>query len=773
LHLLRFVEAERAWAAGDLWSAACAFDVALREAAARPRPWHQALITERAGLFHLLHGLEHTGHTLLAEACRCYDAWGAGGKVRELQQRHAFLRALGGFRRDPTALGRGAEVSADTIDMMAILRASRALASETKLDRLIGCVIELLGAMVGATAVQVLLLRDHKQEWLLSTTANNGTVLHSVDQAGARGLLCLSAFRYAERTQEPLLVEDATRDDRFANDPYVAGLERCSLLVVPILIQGAPRAMLMLENRLSGGAFSADRLDAVMLIAGQLAVSLDNALLETDIRQSEQAKIELQRHNDELRVAKEAAEAASQAKSAFFTCMSHELRTPLNAVIGYTQLFKRSTGLDARATGWLNTIERSGEHLLALINDILDLSKIEVGKLDLCPGAANVAAFLQIVVDVIRVRAEEKNLVFSYEAAPNLPPVVEVDERRLRQILLNLLSNAVKFTDQGQVSLRVQVLSDGGTSVRLRFEVEDTGIGIDTAQFTTIFQPFEQFGDVQRRLAGTGLGLAISRRLARLMSSDINVASAVGRGSRFWFDLEVPVVRTETMPPPSRRMVTGYQGKRRTILIVDDVADNRALLSTLLYPLGFVVLEAGNGEEALTKVQTRCPDLVLMDVLMPVMDGLESARCLRQLESCRQVPIILVSASVSSLDQQKSLAAGANALLGKPVDFDLLLQQIGALLQIAWTYEASSDAAAVEAPVVIPPAEEMEILHRIVRAGSMREIRERASYLVALDERYRPFADKLSRLARAYQSKAIASFVEQYLPTNSDDAELP
>jgi diguanylate cyclase (GGDEF)-like protein len=280
LHLLRLVDAERAWAIDDLPAALSAFDAALREVAPRRRPWHRALITERAALCHLAYGLEHTGHTLLGEAQRAYEAWGATAKVRKLGRQYPFLSAQAAeptHGRHERESMRSVTMSNDAIDLLGILNASQILSSETNLDRLRSRVVEVLSALTGATTVQVLLRGDNGQGWVLPV-ADDETPL-SVEDAGARGLLPLSAFRYAERTRERLLVDDATHDDRFARDPYLAELTACSLLVVPIIIRGEPHAMVMLENRLSRGAFSAERLDGVMLIAGQLAVSFDNALV--------------------------------------------------------------------------------------------------------------------------------------------------------------------------------------------------------------------------------------------------------------------------------------------------------------------------------------------------------------------------------------------------------------------------------------------------------------------------------------------------------------
>jgi PAS domain S-box-containing protein len=283
-HLVRLVDAERAWASGAEWAAAREFDAAQHEVSGRSRPWHRAFILERAAAFHLAHGLGHTGYRLLAEARHAWQAWGATGKVRELDRVYPFLRtdhpgtSTGGgtglsFGR---SLGASMVASAEGIDLLAVLKASQALSTETNLDRLRERVVAVLTAMTGATGVHLALWNDDTRQWQLTTAAGAGL---TVGSSGADAVPW-KAFRYAERTGEPLRVDDATTDDRFARDPYLGGLDVCSLLVVPILAHGKPRAMLVLENRLTRGAFSPDRLDAVLLIAGQLAVSLDNALAE-------------------------------------------------------------------------------------------------------------------------------------------------------------------------------------------------------------------------------------------------------------------------------------------------------------------------------------------------------------------------------------------------------------------------------------------------------------------------------------------------------------
>jgi CheY-like chemotaxis protein len=376
------------------------------------------------------------------------------------------------------------------------------------------------------------------------------------------------------------------------------------------------------------------------------------------------------------------------------------------------------------------------------------------------------------LVDIIRVKAEEKILLFTYQASPDLPASITVDDKRLRQVLLNLLGNAVKFTDCGAISLRVQraagSLPQGEqTKARLRFEVEDSGIGMSEEQVSRIFQSFEQVAEVRRREGGTGLGLAISQQLVHLMGGDIQVESHLGKGSLFWFELELPAAAAPLAALPEPRTVIGYEGLSKKVLIVDDVPQNRAMLTDALQALGFDVTDANNGQECLDMLDRVGPDLIVMDVMMPVMDGAEATRRIRNLPEFARIPIIITSASVSHDDELKSHAVGANAFLPKPIEQDILLKTIGEVLSLNWINEEFPRKPVGEwegeaLDVVIPPQDEIEALCQLARLGDMQKISERADYLQALDPCYAPFARQLRSLAQRYQSKAIAALVERH-----------
>jgi PAS domain S-box-containing protein len=505
-------------------------------------------------------------------------------------------------------------------------------------------------------------------------------------------------------------------------------------------------------------------MDTRILHTKKLAI-LDNAGnaqyllgISEDITQRKHLEDLLRQRNAELLVAKEKAEVANQAKSTFLTNMSHELRTPLNAILGYAQILSKGTQLSERQRSGLDTIRQSGEHLLNLITDLLDLSRIEAGKFELDTQAVNLPAFLHVIADIIRVKAEQKGLVFQLYLVANLPATVRVDGKRLRQVLLNLLGNAIKFTDRGEVSLTVRELQHNETETTLQFEVQDFGMGIPADQLETIFKPFEQAGDVQRRYGGSGLGLSISRQLVKLMGSDIRVYSQPGIGSHFWFDLTLPL-EAEMVMQPAPRKITGYRGQRRTLLLVDDMEQSRTMLVDLLHSLGITVLQTRDAQATLMHVHAGCPDLIIMTLA----DGIEATRQLRTLAQCRDMPIIAISASNNDEIQAAYITAGATTFMAEPINPERLLQQIGELLNLSWIYVLTDEQVAVESPLATPPHAELKALHGLAMSGNMRDIVHWAEHIESLDEKYRPFADKLRRLSNSYQSKAILALAEEYL----------
>lgn len=469
---------------------------------------------------------------------------------------------------------------------------------------------------------------------------------------------------------------------------------------------------------------------------------------------SERKEIDAAREN-----ALAAAERLARSRSEFLAQMSHELRTPLNGILGYAQILGRDKKLSERQLAGVNVIQQSGEHLLTLINDILDFAKIDAGKMELNPADIHLEKFLRAIVGIMRVKADEKHLEFVFSMTPDLPAFIRADEKRLRQVLLNLLSNAFKFTEHGRVSLLVKYGKPGCVN----FEVLDTGIGIEAESLETIFQPFEQAGSKQMQLGGTGLGLPISRQFVRLMGSDIHVRSRPGLGSSFAFDLEVQLPPEGSAAVVPSRTVTGYAGERKTILVVDEVAENAAVAVQMLEPLGFNMIVAAGGGEGLEAARAVRPDLILVDAIMRGMSGVEMMRGLRQLPGVKDIPVIAVSAGASGADDAQGMAAGAAAFLSKPLDLNSLLAQIGALLKLDWVYDSEGGGQVVAEELAVPSLPELEVLHQLAQAGNMRDILQRCSYLIEADAKYRPFAGQLRAMALSYQTRAIVGFIRQHL----------
>jgi PAS domain S-box-containing protein len=461
-----------------------------------------------------------------------------------------------------------------------------------------------------------------------------------------------------------------------------------------------------------------------------------------------------------LQQAKEAADTASRAKSYFLASVSHELRTPLNGILGYTQILRRDTALTEKQREGVRVIHESADHLLALINDVLDLSKIEAGRIDLHPAEFDLISFTEGVERVFEPRARDKGILLKTALAPTLPRWVKGDEQRLRQIVYNLVSNAVKFTERGGVVVSVQ--NEPGNVIR--FSVSDSGPGISPEDVTKLFEPFTQVGE--QTGTGTGLGLAISRSLVERMNGQLRVESNPGWGSRFWFDVVLPVASGSFTPAAATtgRIVSGYEGPRRRVLIVDDNVANRAVLVDLLAPLDFVLAEAINGVGAVEETERFAPDLVLMDLRLPGVDGLEATRRLRTRRGDADLRIVAVSASAYDVDRNECLAAGCDAFLAKPFREEELWAILERVLGLTWRYVDSEETRTPFGVMMQPPpAAEAMAIYELAAKGDVVGIRTRAQALVTLDAKYEPFAHSVLDLAARFKMKAIRQFVARYL----------
>lgn len=516
---------------------------------------------------------------------------------------------------------------------------------------------------------------------------------------------------------------------------------------------------------------------------GQLAVTFN---LMTDRLRETIARLEKQ--TQQLEKLKEVAEGASLAKSEFLTNMSHELRTPLNGILGYAQILNRDEHLTPTQAQSVGIIYTSGKHLLTLINDILDLSKIEARKMELHYTDFHLPNFLEGIVSMFQIRAhQKKSIAFTFERATPLPPVIRADEIRLRQILINLIGNAIKFTDQGEVIFQVGLIDPATSSFsltpteqreksevcHLRFAVIDTGIGINADKLEQIFLPFEQVGDMNHRVDGTGLGLTITKRLIEAMNGRLTVESEEGYGSKFRLDLEFPAIWIDdvSQQPILDREIVGYTGPRCKLLVVDDKPTNRSVLVNLLEPLGFEMFEAANGQQAVELADNVQPDAIFLDLMMPGMGGLEAAKQIRkmtELNGEKRVILIAMSSHAFEKDVFQSTLAGCDAFLTKPVEVNKLFALLPAHLNLPWVYRESTNPASIpddpaDELIIPPPLPELTALLDLAMQGALPRLKQRALQIEQLGEQYRPFARRLCQLVDNFDEDQVLALIERNL----------
>jgi signal transduction histidine kinase/CheY-like chemotaxis protein len=478
---------------------------------------------------------------------------------------------------------------------------------------------------------------------------------------------------------------------------------------------------------------------------------------QTDLLMNE---IEAHKRTDaKLQRAKEVAEAASNAKSRHVVGLSHELRTPLNAILGYAQLLERDPALPARRIDAVKVVRRSAEHLSGLIDGLLDISKIEAGRFHLNRNEVHTSDFLDQLVDMFHLQATAKGIEFRYVPPQHLPRVVHTDENRLRQILINLLSNAIKFTDSGHVSFRVDYRFQVA-----EFTIDDTGIGIHKNDLERIFQPFERARTARAKTTiGTGLGLTITNLLTNVMGGDLAVKSEVGKGSSFRVKLLLSEVSRPRIASTMEDRVRGYAGPRQTILVVDDNDIQRDLVRELLMPLGFNILCASTGRECLTLAEQAKPNLILLDIAMPEMDGWQVAQRLRRPARDRAAIVML---SANAIDPSRLLEADRlyDDYVMKPIDLRQLLKKIHALLNIEWTYDAEIAAPSVRAAslaaVTLPSGDDIDELIGLGEIGHVRRILEKLLEIESSTPDCGTFVAQMRTIVDAFDLKRYAAALE-------------
>ncbi|MDR6816797.1 signal transduction histidine kinase/CheY-like chemotaxis protein [Neorhizobium sp. 2083] len=458
-----------------------------------------------------------------------------------------------------------------------------------------------------------------------------------------------------------------------------------------------------------------------------------------------------------LQDAKETAEAANRAKSRYVVGLSHELRTPLNAVLGYAQILERDETIPAPRQSAIKVIKRSADHLSGLIDGLLDISKIEAGRLQVYSNEINIQDFLDQIVEMFGLQAQAKGLTFEHERARALPQYVRTDEKRLRQILVNLLSNAIKFTDEGKVRFEVAYRSQVAT-----FTISDTGRGIAEKDLGRIYEPFQR-GEAEsiRPMPGLGLGLTITQLLTNTLGGEIAVASTKGEGSIFKVRLMLSAIERPNTAPAAEKKIVSYTGPRRTIVVVDDNEDHRDLMREVLSPMDFVVLTANSGPDCLTLIEGVTPDLFLVDISMPGMSGWQLVSRLREIG--QTAPIVMLSANIGDGVAAHSGDEGHSDAIAKPVDFRRLADKLAAHLGLVWVYENETVLPAVvgpKKPVKSPGTNHVQDLLRLGEIGYVRGIEAKLADL-AREEEHRPFAEELGTYVQAFDLAGYMKFLSR------------
>ena len=837
-HKVDLVAAEKCRVFGQKLEAIDLYDRAIQGAKENEYIQEAALAYELAAKFYLSWGKELTAKAYMQEARYCYQIWGAAAKVKDLETRYPQLFTIDRptSKKNSTTASTTDSRSSSSLDIATVMKASEAISGEIVQDKLLSRLMKILMENVGAQK-GYLILETYGQLLIEAAGVMNDERIRVLQSEPVQNCpeVSDSIINYVARTKENLVLNDATREGNFTNDPYIKARQPKSILCAALMNQGQLTAIVYLENNLTAQAFTAERLEVLQLLSGQAAIALTNAKLYaevkerenrltqfinatpigvavhdttgqityanqtahqlnaiptiaeanteklaaayqlylagtnefyptaqmpivrslagetvkvddmefhrpdkivslevsstpivdetgkinyaiatfqdiTDRKQAEQVladynrtleqqvsdrTLELQREIIERQRAEDAAQEANRAKSTFLANMSHELRTPLNAILGFSQLLNRSSNLLQQQQEHLSIITRSGEHLLELINQVLDLSKIESGRATLNPTNFDFHRLLDDIENMFQLPAQNKGLQLLVERMSDVPQYVRTDEIKLRQILINLISNAIKFTSEGCIYVKI---TNQELGQQISFEIEDTGDGIDVSELDNIFEAFVQTKTGEESQQGTGLGLTIARSFVHLMGGEMTVSSRAGCGTIFKFDIKVNAVERgdRQQKQPSRRVIAiALNQPRYRILVADDAFDNRQLLVKLLSAIGFELYEANNGLEAIEKWEQYSPHLIFMDMRMPVMDGYEATKQIKAKASSRS-PFVkggagaiesqataIVAITASSFEEEKAviLSTGCDDFIRKPFReaniFDVLHKHIG------------------------------------------------------------------------------------------------
>ena len=764
-HKLHLLEAEIARKKGEVLQAIRCYTEAFTSSKQNRFLHETALICERFASFWEEQDNGELSEYYAKQAFLYYEGWGAKRKCDQLQRKYHNVYL---------------ESKAQDLDLLNVIYSQNILTQETNIENLLKQMMQILLEVSGAER-GFLILKD--DAWTIEAFKNiqgEESILESIPLQ--KDILSVDMVNYVIRTGQIANLDQFTGR---LDDVYLNRVRPQSLITQPAIVGSRIIAVIYLEHTRIRNMFSPNKQEMIKLLSTQIAISLNNARIYNQLeeRVRERTK-ELAAQNQELAIARKKAEEANEAKSEFLANMSHELRTPLNAVTGFSELLT-SLVSDSRQKSYLDAIKAAGRNLLTLINDILDLSKIEAGRMDVTYTPVNLNAIFMEIEQIFNIEIKEKNLGFSVTHSPNLPEWLYLDEIRTRQILLNLVGNAIKFTDDGYVTISSHSTPKGENSVDLAISVEDTGIGIPEKEQEKIFKSFEQqSGQDNARYGGTGLGLAITKRLVELMAGNLSVSSIPGKGSRFdveFFDVKIASSEQQLLETGTITF-DNIEFNPVHVLVVDDIESNRILLKEILSKVNLEVSTAKNGQEAILLTKELNPELILMDIRMPVLSGFEVAKQLKNDKETAHIPIIALTASSTRRKRSLALRQGFDGFLPKPLGFDRLIAELSQHLEYKIVDKKAPELAGLSGNISIKAVQQPQFLSRRLRAEVLPYFQKLKKAFVVSDfqhlgemfetlgndfhvKQFKEYGAHISQLINSFDIKEINNFLTTYPDT--------